>query len=283
MKVVIKRKEKDQKKGAANLAALSKLSQKVKRKELKLKPISRTELVPIPSGPKTKVTLKLNHAGNLRGMHNALNPPDSESMKRIRAMRRFYNKQMPVLQCNGCAFAAGCPQFKAGYECAFLPFLNSHRIDTPQDLINYMKEMAGVSMRRSHLMTLAETLSGATPSLETTEALNIAFEQLSNLHTKLTEGDAEVSVETEDGGILGNLFGGLNNLIDRTRQAQQNPIDVPPVVLLSNNDVDSVGKMDDSKSKANKELILEVTRDEIVRSTGRSLQQQDIQVTNSKK
>lgn len=173
--------------------------------------------------PKSGVRLSVNVSGNLRGLAPA---NDSAHMSKVRAMRRFYNKQMPVLQCANCAFASSCPQFKAGYECAFLPFLNAHRIDTEEDLIGYMKELLGANMRRVHLTTIMETLGGGQPSLETSEALNLSFMQLAKLH-ELTSKQVSVSAELDETGtIIGKLFGGLSNLIEDTKLSVASPIEV---------------------------------------------------------
>src|SRR6185436_14487660 len=99
--------EKDATKTNGLKKRLWKLSSSVRRKQLKsdaVKPLKRgseAETLPVaPPDPKT--VLKVNVSGNLRGIHNRINPPTSERMRKVRAMRRFYNKQMPVLACNNC-------------------------------------------------------------------------------------------------------------------------------------------------------------------------------------
>ncbi len=194
-----------------------KTSEVVRRQQLS--PAVALSAVPARGG----VKLAVNVTGNLRGMNNS---DDSEHMKRVRAMRRFYNRQMPVLQCANCAFASSCPQFKAGYECAFLPFLNSHKIDSEGDLIAYMKELLGANIRRAHLNTIMETLGGGVPSLETSEALNLCFMQLAKLH-ELTSSQVSVSAELDsEGTIIGRLFGNLGSLIEDTKQSVATPIEV---------------------------------------------------------
>lgn len=278
MKVFVRKNHASSKgrKSVGTFAALAKVSQRVRRKQSAARPAKRIVAeASTPSVPSkgTKVSVKLNVSGNLRGMHNSLNPPDSEHMKRIRAMRRFYNKQMPVLQCNGCNFASTCPKFKAGYECAFLPFLNSHRVTNTVDLVEYMKELCGVNMRRAHLMTLMETLSGSAPSLETTEALAISFEQLKKLHETISAtGELQASVESDDSGIVGRLFGGLGNLMDSTRKAQENPIDVLSVVSSQPTKPEAELLLEDKKKNdINFDLVREHTKDELEQATGKKV------------
>jgi hypothetical protein len=222
---------------------------------------SRTEIA--TTSPKTKLTVNIK--GNLRGMHNS---GDSEHMKKVRAMRRFYNKQMPQLACTSCAFASACPQFKAGYECAFLPFLNSHKIEDERDMLNALKDMASAGVRRMHLATIMETLTGGTPTLETTEALNLTFMQLAKLHEISSKSnEASLTVETEDGGIINRIFGGLGNLLDSTREAQTKPIEVLPEQL--ENPVDSSAVLvDSSVQDVNLDLLREHAREETDRASG---------------
>jgi len=176
----------------------------------------------------------LNKAGTSTGIHNRLNPPDPEYMKKIRAMRKFYSPKMPCLQCNLCSFSSACPQFKAGYECAFLPFLNSHKIDTTDDLLHYMKELLSANMRRAHLSMMMETLTGAPPSPELSESLNLAFAQLTSLHDKMSESTENIlELETDDNSIIGKIFGSLVALQDDTKNAVEEAVEVEASVISS--------------------------------------------------
>lgn len=172
---------------------------------------------------------------------------------------------MPQLQCSSCQFSQQCPQYRAGYVCAFIPFLNSHRVETTTDLVEAMKEVCGSSMRRVHLMTMFETLSGQKPGFETTEAMASAFEQLRRLHETIVEG-GEISVETDDDSIIGKLFGGLNNLIDSTRDAQNNPVEIPVPQLT---DVADSIPIFAEKSEVDLELVKEHSREELEHGTGK--------------
>lgn len=172
-------------------------------------------------GAPTKI--KVNVKGNQRGVH-ALG--ESEKMKRLRAMRRLWNAKMPVMHCNSCAFSQQCPQFKAGYECAFNRFFDAHTIQNEDDLIFYAKEMCTQGVKRAQKMLLFETMSGGAPSLETSEALSIAFAQLMQLHDRVTS-TTEIEMESSEGTIIGKLFGGLEGLLSATNIAVDDPIEVP--------------------------------------------------------
>ncbi len=260
-------------------ASLKRLS--VSRRNAQL----REEKAKLALKPKTRITVKgrlnLNKSGTLVGMHNA---GKSEHMKQVRAMRRIFNRAMPVLQCANCSFATSCPQFKAGYECAYLPYLNSHVINSEGDLMEAMKNLCEASMSRVHRQAMMETLTGGMPSLETSEAMNIAFMQLKTLHDKMTETDSEVTIESEDETIIGRLFGGLDNLVEHTTKAQNTPIELAPKI----SEVKELAAP--SAADVNFELIKEHTRDELVHLTGnqnrerksKQVQQQTVQITTLK-
>lgn len=171
--------------------------------------------------------LKLNLHGTRTGVSKALQKQenDAESLK-MKAMRRFYNKAMPTLQCATCAFATQCPQFKSGYECAYLPFFKSHTIRNTEDLLTHAKDILEANMQRAHVAMTMETLSGAAPSPELSESLMMLFSQLMSLHERVTEQQntsLEISAEGDE-TIIGSLFGNLNNLIAETQQAIEKPI-----------------------------------------------------------
>jgi hypothetical protein len=240
-----------------------------KERKLQLKAEAIARLPDKYSNGKEK-SLVLNSSGNKRGLHMRKEEPEeaSKRMKKIRAMRRFYNKQMPVLQCNGCAYSAQCPQYRAGYECAFLPMLNAHKIDSIPDLIHYMRELVGANMRRTHLGLTMETMSGGKPSLENSEALQMAFMQLKELHQIATKHDAEVEIETDDSSIIGQIFGDLKNLIQDTREANDEPINVAPVEKqLASADVLALTDKEDHSADVNTELLREFSRDQILSRT----------------
>lgn len=209
----------DIRKGVSLKEAMHKQSEDVSRDEL------RPTRIPVPAGS-TKVTL--NITGNRRGMHNVDNPPSSEVMAKNRAMRRLYNKKMPQLNCSNCQFSAQCPQFRAGYVCAFTPFLNSHKIETEEDLLFYAKEFLTVGIQRSQQAIIMERLTGAAPSLELTEGLAYQFNQLMQLYTTMQKANqVSLTVESGDQGIISRLFGNLESLIGNTTKAKENMIDAP--------------------------------------------------------
>lgn len=212
------------------------------------------------SGGKVKIRMEVNRVGTRTGMHMRENPPSSESMKKLRAMRRMYNKQMPVLQCSGCAFSQQCPQYKAGYQCAYLPFLNSHNIRTADDLLDEMQNMATTAVRRAHLQTIMETLTGGMPSSEVSESHAMAFSQLKMLHEAMQEQNkTSLEIESEDGSLIGKLFGDISSLVADTAHQRANVVNVVPPVTV---DVPTIVDRQDA-SEVVQELVRDHTKEEL--------------------
>lgn len=141
----------------------------------------------------------------------AKGPSPEEQLKEKRKWkaRSFSGRHLPVLQCNNCSLSRVCSKFRAGYECAFLPYLSSHKVESVADLSKYMKELVGNSMRRAQLMNIIETANGGMPSLETSEALDMAFRQLKDLHGVLADGTEDVLEIEGDASVVGAIFGGM--------------------------------------------------------------------------
>jgi len=155
------------------------------------------------------------------------NKGNSEHMKKIRGMRKFYNKAMPKLSCNSCSFQGSCPKFKAGYECAFIPFLQSHDIRDEKDLMGEMRNIVTANVQRMHLAATFETLGGGAPSLELTEQMNGTFNQMKELYNLMMDVEESEAEFTDEQSLVSQLFGDLNSLIGSVAEAQDEIDQIP--------------------------------------------------------
>lgn len=211
---------------------LNRVSETIRAQEVKAgaqakPPLARTpDAPPSVSGPApNNLTLNLRRKGKTVDSSSAvaLQNPEEETAKKWKA-RAFFGRHLAILQCNNCSMSRVCPKFKAGYECAFLPFLNSHRVETATDLVRYMKQMVENSMRRAQLISMVEAASGGMPSIEASESLDTAFRQLKELHSVVTEKvDEEIEMEG-DATVVGQIFGGMKakRLLDDTIEMKRN-------------------------------------------------------------
>lgn len=230
------------------------LCMKIRRKKVK---VARAKSTPkkessaratflVPSKGKA-----LNKTGDRRGMHMAEKPPSSARMKQIRKMRRFDNPMLPKQQCNNCSFSSQCPQFRANYVCAFLPFLKAHKIESIKDLLFYCKELVAANMQRTHLALIMEKMTGGMPSQEISEQLQLSFDQLLNLHQRMTDSkiSAEISMD-ENGSVVKRIFGPIDEMSKALARVKSRPIDVTSIV--------------DQRAEQDEKLALTAPEDEVV-------------------
>lgn len=189
--------------------------------------LARTASLP-PSVVAKSLALKSDGRAN-NGQHFKDNPITSDEQKRRRAMRKFYGRHMPVPQCSTCAFSTNCPQFKADFECAFLPFLNSHTVGSVEELMTAMENTVEANTQRLHLATIFERLSGAAPSAELSESYAMQFQQLQQLYELKKNGGLRAP-EQKNSTIV-QLFGNVQMLVNTTAQHHKDiadaPIDIP--------------------------------------------------------
>ena len=187
----------------------------LKKKALKVRK-KKTKLVPreTEEDDSENVPQKRNNRGeNNRG--------NSEHMSKIRQMRKVYNKQMPKLACNNCSFQGSCPKFRAGYECAFIPFLQSHEVKNEKDLMAELKNVVTANVQRMHLAATFETLGGGSPSMEVTEQMNGVFNQMKELYTLMMDTEESETELSNEETIVGQLFGDLSSLVGSVSEAQE--------------------------------------------------------------
>lgn len=210
---------------------LTKKSEAVRQEELHEQRKVLVTAKPREGNVKIKLTRKRG-AGNLtlNSAHPAPAdtglPATAQADSPVWQARKMHGRHLPVLVCSNCSISRVCPKFRAGYECAYLPYLNSHKVESVDDLVKYMKIMVGNSMKRAQMMSIIEAASGGMPSVETSESLDTAFRQLKDLHSVMKDsGSDEDIIEIEgDNSIIGNLFGGLKlqKLVEQTDDMHKN-------------------------------------------------------------
>lgn len=231
MKLKLRPTHKDQATKQKLTVKLKKKSEIVRRAELEEASKLAQETKPRDATVRVKITRK----GKNLTLNSALGAPKPNTglpaSDAVWQARKMHGRHLPVLACNTCSISRSCPKFKAGYECAYLPYLNSHKVETTEDLVKYMKIMVGNSMKRAQMMSIVEAASGGMPSVETSESLDTAFRQLRELHTVLKENDTDDTIEMEgDSTVIGSLFGGLQ--MKRTLEETEEMFKNDPMLAL---------------------------------------------------
>lgn len=224
---------------------------------------------------KVKITLRQKKLRkkelSLKEKSGGLTKHEEKELAKLRAMQSFTNKQMPTMVCSNCAFSNQCPQYKPDHVCYYTPFLNSHKIETVDDILNYAKQVATQSVRRVHMMQIIESFRSGVPTSDTTEAMQLAFSQLTELEKRITEREQMEAEENEieveaDGSLLGQLFSGLDSLKDKTAKARSAPIDTTHKGIMERHAIAKAEALEESANM--QQAIDEVTEEERAANRG---------------
>jgi hypothetical protein len=146
----------------------------------------------------------------------------------VRKPKQLYSKLFPKVACDTCFAADRCPQYKAGFVCAFDKMFN--RFDTRNigDVIEAMQGMANFNLSRLQIAMLMERINGGLDD-DVTNLINQNMNILGNLNrmyesqaeevlsqTRIMRSDGTLQQTTayknpRSGGILEQIFGASDN------------------------------------------------------------------------
>ena len=151
-----------------------------------------------------------------------------KGQKAVARPKKLYSKKFPKLACDTCFNAQKCPQYKAGYACAYNKMFD--RFDTRDmgDIIQAMQGIVDFSLGRLQRGMLTEMLEGGLPDANVTNMMNQSMGYLAQLQkmyeygsqeflkqTKIMRADGSQEITTQlsnpqQGGILAKIFGDMN-------------------------------------------------------------------------
>lgn len=141
--------------------------------------------------------------------------------------KNLYSSKYPKLACDTCFNAQRCPQYKAGYVCAYNKMFKRFDTRNQGDVVRAMQSIVDFSLSRLQLGMLTETLNGGIPDPNVTNMMNQSMGYLSQLQrmqmamnqevvrqTRIMRADGSQETTTQvsnpQGGILAKIFGGMN-------------------------------------------------------------------------
>jgi hypothetical protein len=149
-----------------------------------------------------------------------------KGQQKVRKPKNVYSDLYPKLACNTCYKSGDCPQYKAGFVCAFDKMFKRFDSRNLEDVVESMQGMANFNMERLQRAMLFETLDGGMPTPEVTGLIdqNIRImEKMKELidHTpkavleqrRILKADGSeettttMNVNPTSGGILSQIFG----------------------------------------------------------------------------
>lgn len=163
-----------------------------------------------------------------------------KGQKKVRKPKQVYSKKFPKLACDNCFAAAKCPEYKAGYVCAYNKIFKKFDSRNMQDIIESMQGIVNYNMERMQKAMIFETLNGSlSGDVSSLMDTNIRYMQMLKQmydnasaetlrQTRVVRADGSMEETThisnpQSGGILERLFGN-----SQKEEPKEEPINVTP-------------------------------------------------------
>lgn len=152
------------------------------------------------------------------------------------APKKMYSKKYPKLSCDTCFVAQKCPEYKAGYVCAYNKMFDRYDTRDMGDIIQATQGIVDYSLGRLQRSMLFETLEGGLPDPTTTQLMNQTMGYLNQLRAMYESSNQEVLRQTRvirsdgtqetttqvtnptQGGILEKIFGGMSSSAEEPKE-----------------------------------------------------------------
>ena len=149
-----------------------------------------------------------------------------KGQKAVRKPKKVYSKKYPKFACDTCYAAQKCPEFKAGYVCAYNDMFNRFDTRSMGDIIQAVQGIVEHNMTRMQRAMIMEVMNGTIdPVTSQLMDTNIRYMQmlkqmyefgspevLRQTHIIRADGSEEKTTSItnpQSGGILERLFGGM--------------------------------------------------------------------------
>lgn len=150
-----------------------------------------------------------------------------KGQKQVLKPKKLYSNKYPKMACDSCINAQKCPEYKAGYACAYNKMFERFNTRDMGDIIQAMQGITEFSLVRLQRGMLTETMEGGLPDPNVTNMMNQTMGLLSQLQRMYETGSQEVIRQTkvmradgtqetttqvsnpQQGGILEKIFGNM--------------------------------------------------------------------------
>lgn len=155
-----------------------------------------------------------------------------KGQKQVLKPKKLYSNKYPKMACDSCINAQKCPEYKAGYACAYNKMFERFNTRDMGDIIQAMQGITEFSLVRLQRGMLTETMEGGLPDPNVTNMMNQTMGLLSQLQRMYETGSQEVIRQTkimradgtqemttqvsnpQRGGILEKIFGDMKGSDD---------------------------------------------------------------------
>lgn len=168
-----------------------------------------------------------------------------KGQKQVARPKKLYSNRYPKLACDMCVNAQKCPEYRAGYVCAYNKMFNRYNTRDVADVIQGMQGIVDLSMQRLQRAMLTEVLNGGMPDPNVSQLMHQSMQYLTQLQRMYEYGSQEVIKQTkvlradgsqetttqisnpQSGGILAQIFGGMSSDNKEDEVVQDVPIVEP--------------------------------------------------------
>ena len=152
-----------------------------------------------------------------------------KGQKQVLKPKKLYSNKYPKMACDSCINAQKCPEYKAGYACAYNKMFERFNTRDMGDIIQAMQGITEFSLVRLQRGMLTETMEGGLPDPNVTNMMNQTMGLLTQLQRMYESGSQEVIRQTkimradgsqemttqvsnpQRGGILSQIFGDMGS------------------------------------------------------------------------
>ena len=168
-----------------------------------------------------------------------------KGQKVVRKPKNVYSDLMPKLNCDTCYASGKCPEYQAGYVCAYNKLFKRFNTRNREDVMDAIHSLVELNLSRLQRQAIFEVLDGGMADATVTQLLDQNIKLLNLLQqigqqqraviaqkkTVVTEDGKMETIETiqanpDQGGILAKMFsfGGQS----RQYKDEEEPIDITP-------------------------------------------------------
>ena len=163
-----------------------------------------------------------------------------KGQKQVLKPKKMYSNKYPKMACDSCVNAQRCPEYKAGYACAYNKMFERFNTRDMGDIIQAMQGIVDFSLVRLQRGMMTETMSGGIPDPNVSNMMNQTMGLLTQLQRMYASGSQEIIRQTkvlradgtqetttqvsnpQQGGILEKIFGNMG----KEEPKEDNVVDV---------------------------------------------------------
>lgn len=151
-----------------------------------------------------------------------------KGQKKVARPKKLYSNKYPKMACDTCVNAQSCPEYKAGYVCAYNKMFERYDTRDMADVIQAMQGIANYSLVRLQRAMMNETMNGGLLDPAVSNAMNQAMGLMAQMQKLYETGSQEVIRQTkivrndgtqetttqisnpQAGGIMERIFGSMS-------------------------------------------------------------------------